>query len=881
MPTHHHDPVLDQWRAEARRTLSHLSPDVREEIAQHAAERWHAARARGMADVEADALARAELREWSAVRLPRVDRRGWRALFVGAGVDARSARRALGRRPGSALAAVALAAVAVGAGVATFALAYGILWRPLPYPDAGRLSVVWTAFRGEDGQVSYPDYADFRDAPVFDGTAAIMGGRGSVRVGAGDDVERVNALEIEPSGYALLGAVPAAGRLLNAADTGSDAAMISHRFWQRHYGGDPAAVGRTIWLSGTTHTIVGVLADGFDFEMRVGTFELENHDIWMPFDTANGFITRREVTTYEVLARRAPGVSAEEAQASLNAIAARLERAHPATNTGRGFRLVGLRDHVVAEVRPALLLLLVAAALTFAIALANLATLTLVRLAGRQTELAVRDALGAGRLRLRSQILFENLALSGLGAGLGLLLARLAVRAVVSSDAANLPRPDAVRFDAPVFAVAVLLGATIAVVLSLLPIRTVRGADSLRGASRASSPGSRLVRRTLVPAELAMALALSAGGALLALSLVQLLSIDPGFATTHVAAARLSAYQSRYPDKAATTQFFDRVVATLAEHAQVNAAAASSSLPLSGHANGTSVEAEGRPVDPADPTTAGWQVVTPGYFRAAGIPLLAGRDFVAADRPRAEHVTILSESLARRLFPGGDALGRRIATGGDVDDWHEVVGIVGDVRHSALAGEARPRVYDLSGQHWSRTMFVVVRGHGPDASPTIPIVRSEVRALDAEAPLFEAATLGDLVRRSVGTRMLASRAAMGLAGVAVLIALLGVYGVVAAGVAERTRELGIRIALGASPRALVRRVLADQAFMLAGGTFAGLAGCAAVARLLGSLLYGVDAGEAIAVSLSMALGLAIAALAAAFVPARRTGLVDPITALRD
>lgn len=872
---------LDRLRAEARRTLPHLSADVQEEVAQHAAARWRDARERGLDEAEADTVALAELRPWLDVRLPDRERRGWRALVTGAGVDARSARRALGRRPGSAIAALALAAVAVGASVAAFALAYGILWRPLPYPEASRLSVVWNVFRGEDGQVSYPDYAAFRDAAVFDGAAAMMGGRGSVRLSSSEDVERVNLLEIEPSGYALLGAVPVAGRLITAEDDQEDVAMISYRFWQRHFAGDPSAVGRTIWLSGNTLTIVGVLAEGFDFELPVGSFELEEHDIWTPFDRQSPFLERREVTTYEVIVRRAPGVAPREAQAALDAIAARLEREHPSTNTGRGLRIIGLRDHIVAEARPVLMVLLAAAVLTFAIALANLATLTLVRLAGRQSELAVREALGAGRFRLRSQILFENLALAAVGSLLGTFLAQLAVRAVIASDAANLPRPDAVQFDMPVLALAVFLGVTIALVLSVLPIRTGRSLDALRGASRVAGFGSRLTRRALVPAELAMALALSTGGALLALSLVRLLSVDPGFATTGVAAARVSGYAARYPGKTETTQFFDTLVTQLRAHPQVSAAGASSSLPLSGQANSTSVQAEGIPVRPGDSTVAGWQFVTPGYFRAAGISIVEGRDFSDADRARGAHVTIVSESLARQLFSGASALGRRIATGGDTSDWHEVVGIVRDVRHSALAGEARPRVYDLSGQHWGRTMFVVARGHDDNAAALIPIVRRDVRGVDPEAPVFEAATMAELVRRSAATRLLASRAAMGLAGVAVLIALLGVYGVVAASIADRTRELGLRLALGATPRGLVRSVVGEQTLMLAAGGLLGFAGCALVVRLLQSWLFGVDTRQALVVAVIMTAVVSACALAAAFIPARKTARLDPTIAMRD
>jgi predicted permease len=375
---------------------------------------------------------------------------------------------------------------------------------------------------------------------------------------------------------------------------------------------------------------------------------------------------------------------------------------------------------------------------------------------------------------------------------------------------------------------------------------------------------------------------LTAGGVVLALSLERLLSVDTGFTARGVVAARVSAYAERYPDIKRVRQFFDSVGDSLRALPTVETAAVGSSLPLSGQASGTSVLAEGQPAPPAGRPSAGWQTVTPGYFRALGIPLRAGRDFSAADIDRKDHVVIVNEQLARLLFGGADPVGRRIAVGGGdaAGDWHHVIGVVGDVRHQALDAAPAPRVYDFFGQHWSRTMFVVVRARTDDPAPLFADIRRTVAALDPEAPVFEAASLPALVARSASARRLAAILAAGLAGTAVLLAILGVAAVAAAAVAERRREIGVRAALGASPRDLLRMVLGEGLRTGAAGALAGLAGSWAAVRLLGAHLFGLDLGDVTLSVAGVAAVLLGVAVTAALPAARRAARADPLVAMR-
>jgi putative ABC transport system permease protein len=864
---------LERWRKEVRAALPAADSDLAEEIAQFVSDRWLDACARGIEELEADRQARRDIDAWRA--RPEARSRNPRARpWLGWGHDVRLATRAIGLRPAFALAIVVLSAIAVTAVVSAFAVVYGILFRPLPYPHAERLAVIW--MNGENPQVSYPDFLELSSASVFEAAAAMSGGRGSLRIG--DRIERVNSLSIEPQGLGMLGARPLLGRLLTASDAGRPNAMISHRLWTTHLQANPNIIGATLWVSGSTHTVVGVLEPGFDFELPVPPFfKLEDNDLWTVLNISAASFARRDFAGYEGLVRLAPDRSLAEAQAAMSTTAARLAQAHPATNANRAFRIAGLHGDVVAPVQQPLILTAVAAAITLLVALVNIAILGLVRGLQRQMELTVRHALGAGELKLRRQLITEYGLVAFIGSAVGFVAARYVTALLLASEAAALPLVSAVQFDAPVIVAAVVVMILVALALTAQPLRLLP--TVLRTGARAVGNAGR-ARQMMVGTQIAVALSLATAGALLALSLARLLAVDPGFEPRAAAAARVSIYAAQYPQQADVLAMYDRLLEQLRAAPEVAAAAVSSSLPLSGQTSGTVVRAEGVETSSSG-IQAGWQYVSPGYVDATGMRLLAGRDFAADDIRGDSHVTIINESMARALFSDSDPIGRRIGAGGDDQgDWHEIIGVVADVRHTALNLSPTPRVYDLFGQHWGRTLFVVVRSKTDNSLPVLSSLRRTVHALDPETPLFEANTLEALADRSAGSHRLASTIASALALVALLLALIGVHAVVAASVAERTRELGVRAALGASSRDLLHAVGDEFVPTVLSGTIAGICASWALVRLVHAQLFGVSQAEAIWIIPAVTAAMIAAVMIAVIPSARRATRIDPVSAMR-
>ena len=872
------DSQLARWRREVRAALRGADDDLVEEVTQHVTERWMAAKAEGLSDGAADERVHADLHHWRRTSIPKRPHR--RApLLSGALADMRYGLRSLRARPAMTLAALILTTVAVAATTTAFAIAYGVLWRPLPYPEGHRLAVLWQTDRGNTSQISYPDYADLATLGVFDSAAAMMGGRGSLRVD--DTILRVNALEIEAAGYGMLGARPQLGRLLDARDAGQPVAMISHRLWNGALRADPAAIGRVLWLSGRTYTVVGVLPQGFDFELPVtATMKLQDHDVWSVLDPRSPFMVRRDASTYEALVRLSPGTTIDEAQRALDATAARLATSHAATNADRGFRVVSLRNHLTASARAPLLLACVAAFAALMIAVGNLVTLALVRRGERRSELAVRAALGAGTWRLRRQLLIEHVMVTTIGALIGAACATRAVTTLTANEAAALPRADAIRFDSPVVAAAGLATLFIAVVLALCPVGA--GHESaLRSHSRATR-ATRRARGMLVAGELAVTVSLTVGGALVALSFARLFATDPGFIAPGAAAMRVSAFQPRYQNLADVERFVHDALARVRERPGVLRAAAGLSLPLSGQTTGTGLAVEGRSVDPAARQIAGWEFITPGYFDTLGMRIVQGRDYVAADRAHKQHVSIINASLARALFGDENPIGRRITSGDGqrTDDWHTIIGVVSDVRHHALDQSPAPRVYDLFGQHWGRTVYVVARAKDGEATGLLPEMRRAIRQVDAEAVVFDASTMPSLVARSAAPYRLSAWLGATLALSSILLALVGVYAVSAASVTERTREIGVRAALGASPRRLVKLILGEGARTACVGMGTGLAGALVAARLLRSQLFDVQVSDLTVLVPLAAVSVLLAALAATLPAARRAAHADPLIAMK-
>jgi predicted permease len=869
-----------RWRSEVRRALPGAQPDEVEEIAQHLADRWMRLRDAGADPDAADRTVFEDLAGWKGRRPPSREPRGRVVLsWVGWGSDARAAIRALRVRPVFTVGSTLLSTIAVTAVVSAGAVVYGILWRPLPYPNAERLAVIWQVRAGEQTQISYPDFKAVAGAPVFDAAAAISGGRGNLRVG--EMLHRINVIQLEAPGFTMLGAAPVLGRLLTADDADQPHTMISHRLWRTVFNSDPLLIGRQVWLSGQDLVVVGVLSPGFDFELPVPpSFKREKNDLWTVFTRDTQALSRRDVSGYEAMVRLSPGHSVDDAQVAVDAISRRLAHEFRATNEGRSFRVARLRDEVVAPVRRPLLFVAMAAALTVLVAWVNLAVLGLARASEKRPEFAIRHALGATPFRLWRQFFAENLLVALAGGLCGVVLAFNIVQALMASQAASLPRPDAIRFDRPVWITAATLVLLSALALTWHPF--VTRPTAIAAGSRVVGRRQRHSRRLLVAAEIALAIVLATGGAMLTLSLVRLLHVDPGFDGARTGAARVAAYAARYPAKSDVTRFFADVIRRIGDAPGVTAAGAGSSLPLSGQMSGTAVVAEGRPRALGSRPTAGWQVITPGYVNATGLRLIAGRDFTVADQSHEPHVVIVSAGLARLLFGDEDPLGRRIGVGGGdtSGDWHQIIGVVDDVRHMALSRAPEPRVYDLFGPHWSRAMFVAARSRSDDPAFIPATIRMAVRSVDPEAPVFEAATMRELGERSAAPSRLASRLAVGLSLGGVLLALLGVYAVAAAAVSERSREIGVRAALGASRGQLFGLMLGEGVWMAAFGGAVGLIASAIVSRALRSHLFGVATSDAFWVIPAVAGAVLTAMLLAAVPAARRAAQADPLDAMR-
>jgi putative ABC transport system permease protein len=797
--------------------------------------------------------------------------------------DVRDAWRQLRRRRLAAVTTVALLAAGVAGSTAAFCVVYGILFRSLPFPEPERLATLVEVVHGRHEQVSYPDLQDLRTLPAFESVAAVFSGR--VTLAAGAAVDRVGTVAAEPALLPMLGARAAQGRLLMADDAGRRVTVVSHRLWARLLQRDPAIVGRTVRINGQATTVIGVLAEDPAFELPVGggvsgvAFTIKDVDLWTPFDATDRLAGNRAFSTYEAIVRLRPGATLAGAQSAVDGLGASLARQFPATNAGRGFRLIPLRDQMVDAGRPAVWFGFGGAALVLLIAIVNAMGLTLGELPSRRRELATRLALGASRGRLVRQIVVESVLIGAAAGGLGVLLAQALVGAFVRAIA--LPRASAIQFDVPVavFAAAVALAA--ALVARLLPLLRAGGATGgLRASASPPASGAARFRRVLVAAQLAITVLVCATAALLGTSLRAVLTVDPGFSTDRVLSARVSAYAAAHPEKADVVRFFTDLVSAVRDSPGLEGAAATSSLPLSGANTGTSVMAEGRPVPEARRPSAGWEVVTPGYFAVQGIRLRNGRDFAAADLRAPAHHVIVNEALARLLFGDADPIGHRILIGSQdpENDWHEVVGVVGDVRHGGLTAAPGPRAYDLFGEHWSRTLFLVARG-SRDATATLPLIRAAVQRLDPEAPVFDVRTLDTLVEQDATSRRAATAFVGGVAVLTLLLAAAGVYGLLAETVASRARELGIRRALGCAQQDIMSLVLRESLVLAASGATAGVVLSAAFAGLIQSQLYGVAATDP-RVLAAVVLTLLLTAVLASLGPARRAARVDPAIVLR-
>ena len=802
--------------------------------------------------------------------------------------DFRYACRTLMQSPRFSVAAVVALALGIGANSAMFSVVYGVLLRPLPFPRPDRLVFVQEASLRHEGTspTSPATLRDWREQQhVFESMAAAELWGASL-TGSGRP-EEVSGLRVSPSLLSVLRVSPVLGRGFQEDD--EQTVVLSHALWERRFGGNPAAIGRDVILNGASYRVIGVMPAAFRFP----PFWAEKAELWVPLRFAPERANDRGSRSLRVFARLRDGVSLGQAQAEMSTIASRLQHAFPESyGTDAGARVLPLAEVTVGRVKPALLVLLGAVTFLLLLACANVANLLLARASGRQKEMALRLALGAPRWRLVRQLLAESLTLSAAGGALGLMLAWAAVHALAAAI------PDASRFTLPRYqelgigTVVILFTfgvcAATGVLFGLAPALQFSRPDlqgTLKEGGRGASYRSRTVLRSLlVVGEIAVSLMLLAGAGLMARSLARLGAVDAGFDPRHVLTMRVVLSGPAYAASEKRTRFYHRAIEQIAAIPGVESAAGINHLPLAGDVWTFSFTVEGRPAPaPADVPGAVFRVATPGYFQTMGVPLLSGRDVSERDDSSAPLVVVINRTMAQRYWPGEDAVGKRIRLGGpnSRSPWITVVGVVKDVEQAEwgiAAGNEFYFPYRQNPEDIQKYITVVARSAG-DPAAMASAIENGIRSLDQDALVADVATMQQVVERAVWQPRSSATLFAGFALLALVLAAIGIYGVISYGVSQRRQEIGIRMALGARPADVLATVLREGAVLAAAGTALGLAGALALTRYLASLLYEVSATDPAVLAASTGILVAIA-MGAAFLPARRATRVDPVIALR-
>lgn len=797
--------------------------------------------------------------------------------------DFRHGLRVLSRTPLFTFCTIAALAIGIGATTALFSVVHALLVKPLPYADAERLVVVWEHHvpRNRPRNVVSPaNYLEWKDRnQSFAGMAAFTQNR--VTLTGNGDPQELSALVVTADLFDLLGVSPRLGRGFASGEDQEGAArtlILSHAAWLRQFGGDPSVVGRAVTINGEPITVIGVLPRGFE------VFGLPA-DVYAPFrlDPAARQPRGRSIVA---LARLKPGVTRDQAQAEMASVMEGLRAEWPDFNTGWTANVVPLREQLVGDVRLAVLVLFGAVAAVLLIACGNIGSLMLRRAAGRRRELAIRAAIGAGTGRLLTQLVCESLMLSVAGGVVGVMLAGWLLDALSSWVATRLPIPllSQVAIDPGVLAFAALVTVVTTVLCGLAPaigatggslITALRdGAPSLSGTRR-----GRLVRQGFVMGELALAVTVLCGAGLLGRSLMELQRVNPGFTAAAALSLRVTLPQRSYGDSTTQHAFHSRVLDGLRSLPETTAVGGTSFLPLAGVGPATSFwRADAPPPPPAERPVVDARPVTPGYFDAMDIRLLAGRDIAEGDTQDREPVAVINETFARQIFPGDTPIGRRFILNLGNDQPHEIVGVVGDVKLASIDGEIRPTAYLSSRQYAFGIMTYVVRTTA-DPARMAPAAVRVIRDIDPQLPVTAVRTLEDVFAESIARPRLTAVAMSVFAAAALLLAALGVYGIVAYSVSQRTREFGIRVALGARPAQIVHMVVGQNLRVVGLGLALGLLCAIPATRLLRGLLFEVGPNDPVTF-VAIGATLTLVALVASYLPARRGTRIDPIVTLK-
>ncbi|MEP6571966.1 MAG: ABC transporter permease [Gemmatimonadota bacterium] len=799
--------------------------------------------------------------------------------------DIRYAARQLLKNPGFTFVAVLTLALGIGANTAIFSVVNGVLLRPLALPSPDRLAVLWTTWekRGQlEGSVSGPNFLDWKQqTKSFSGMAAFKTGDPTF---SGDGAaERVHGGRVTADFFTVLGVTPALGRAFALDEDrqgAADVVVISDGLWHRRFGASPSAVGRQVTISGQSFTIIGVLPAGFEFPL------LSDAEAWVPLTSDTIFQTQRGNNSSHVIARLKPGASLASANDDLRSVADRLARTYPKDDAQTSARLVGLQEQVTGNVRPALIMLLAAVLLVLLIASTNVANLLMARSAARLGEMAVRSALGASAGRLFRQLITESVLLAVAGGSLGVVLGSWILSGLVAVSPANLPRLAEIHLDGRVLGFTILVTLVTGLVFGLLPaLEAARAgsAQSLRATGRGLAGQGGMLRHSLVVAQMALALMLLVGASLLIRSFLQLRQVDSGFRTENILTAEVALPDARYGSPAKAEAFFAELLPRIRALPDVRSAGGVFGLPLTSFNLGLGFSIRGLP-RPADGEWPESRVsgVTPGYLETMSVPLRRGRMIGEQDGPDAEGAIVVNESLARKYFPGENPVGRQIQLEGSVTDGPDrlrtIVGMVGDVRDENPALEPKPEMYVPYAQFPIGFMTLAVRTSGAPGAAA-PGIAAALRDMDPNIPLSSIRTMGELTDASLAQPRFYMLLLACFAATALVLAAVGVYGVIAYGVSQRLREMGLRMALGATPGD-VRALIVRQGFLLAvaGAVLGGVAALAA-SRLLARLLFGISATDPMTYAVTTG-ALLLAALAACVIPARRATRVDPMVALR-
>jgi putative ABC transport system permease protein len=793
--------------------------------------------------------------------------------------DIRYGFRGLLKRPGFTVIALVALALGIGANTAIFSLVNAVVLQPLPFPEPDQLVWVFGNIRngGNRASVSPLDFLDYRSQnTTFEQFAASTTMPRPMNLTGNGDPERLLASAVTGNYFDTFKVSPALGRgfSLENEKTGQDqVTVLSHAFWQKRFAGDPEILNKTIILDSKPYQVIGVMPADLSLPQPA--------ELWVPmtFDV-DPDMKQRKAHFLRPIGRLKPGVTLVQAQADTDVIAAHLAEQFPDSNNGWNLRLVSLREQLVGGSRTAVWILFGAVGLVLLIACANVANLLMVRAAARQKEIALRTALGASRMRIVRQMLTESLLLSILGGALGALLSVWGVQLLVSLSDNSLPRTVNVKIDATVLAFTLLISLATGILFGLAPaFRTIQLnlIDSLKDGARGAEGTLRnRTRSVLVIFESAVAVILLIGAGLLVRSLIALQKVDPGFDTNNVLTLRLDLPQKKYDDEAKTAGFFEQLETRVAGLPGVQSVGLITELPLSGQQNDIPFNVEGRPPVTIDQSfDADFRSINQNYFSTLHIPLLRGRNFTEQEVRQSAKVTIVSQQLVNTVFPNEEALGKRIVTVMGNQPF-EIIGVVGDIRHQSLGSQPFPAMY-FPNRSSGRMNFVIRTSSDPMS--IVGAVRKEVQALDPDQPMASVRKMSDWVDSSVaGSRYSATLLGM-FAALAMILAATGIYGVMSYSVAQRTHEIGVRMALGARQFDVLKLVVRQGMLLTLVGVILGLLGALGLTRVMASLLFGVTARDPFTFAVVAALLIAVA-FVACFIPARRATKVDPLVALR-